>query len=132
MKVFKKICLLLLIYGFSASSYSQSYSGPYIHFDSLTIDLGILRHSASQRKVTFVFTNLGDAPVMIENVESSCGCTKVTYPKRSVKPGKSGKINVEFDGGGISLGKFLSKINVFNNSPFRNIILRIRGEISEE
>lgn len=132
MRAIKTILLSLMLSLICKAVYSQSIASPQMAFDSLTVELGQLSRSDSRRKVVFCFRNTGDAPLIIESIESSCGCTKVTYPKHAIKSGKSGKIEVKYDGSGNLAGKFISKVRVFNNSPFKSIVLRIRGELIDD
>lgn len=49
----------------------------------------------------FPFTNTGKAPLLISNVDGSCGCTiPRNYPKGKVMPGEGGEIEVEFNSDG--------------------------------
>lgn len=42
------------------------------------------------------FTNAGNAPVEIQQIESSCGCTTAELDKRNYAPGESGEIVAKF------------------------------------
>lgn len=48
-------------------------------------------------KKNFKFTNTGNAPLLISDARSTCGCTVADYPKHLIMPGKEGTIEVEFD-----------------------------------
>lgn len=46
----------------------------------------------------FKFTNIGRSPLIITNVEVSCGCTTPKgWPRDPVKPGEKGEILVAFN-----------------------------------
>jgi hypothetical protein len=45
----------------------------------------------------FVFTNEGDAPLVIERVSTSCGCTAALASEDRIAPGKEGRIKASFD-----------------------------------
>lgn len=45
----------------------------------------------------FVFQNIGNKPLIISNVEAGCGCAEVKYPKKPIKEGGKGEIEVRFD-----------------------------------
>lgn len=51
---------------------------------------------------TFTFKNTGTAPLLITNARAACGCTVPEWPKEPIAPGKSGKIDVEFNSRGKS------------------------------
>lgn len=46
-----------------------------IKFDKTLINIGTFPESASEKTVTFTYTNVGDAPLVINQVVASCGCT---------------------------------------------------------
>jgi hypothetical protein len=52
----------------------------------------------------FNFTNTGTQDLFISNAVGSCGCTVPEWPREPIKPGKSGKIKVEFDSQGQTRG----------------------------
>jgi len=46
---------------------------------------------------TFTFTNTGNAPLIISNAKSTCGCTVPEWPKAPISVGESGEIKVKFN-----------------------------------
>ncbi len=49
---------------------------------------------------TYTVKNVGDKPLYIANVATSCGCTAPEYPKESILPGESGAVTLEFNSAG--------------------------------
>jgi hypothetical protein len=47
--------------------------------------------------VNWRFKNTGNRPLVIANTDTSCGCTVVEKPKKSVAPGSEGIIKVKFN-----------------------------------
>src|SRR5690606_23256286 len=70
-----------------------------IRFASQDFDFGTLKEGQKVQH-EFTFENIGDNPIMISDVHSPCGCTVPTYSKNVILPGKSGKIEIEFDSKG--------------------------------
>lgn len=64
---------------------------------------------------TFEFTNTGSHNLVIKNVESDCGCITVKFPKKPIKPGISGQIELEFDSSGM-FGKQFKSIEIHANT----------------
>ncbi|AGA78024.1 DUF1573 domain-containing protein [Echinicola vietnamensis] len=65
-------------------------------FDDMQFDFGTI----DQGKVvehTFTFTNDGQSPLIISNVQASCGCTTPDWSKQPVKPGEEGHVKVRFN-----------------------------------
>ncbi|MFV8224742.1 DUF1573 domain-containing protein [Christiangramia aquimixticola] len=73
---------------------------PEITFEESEFDFGNIAKGTNVEHV-FKFTNTGDAPLVITNASSSCGCTVPTYPKNeTIAPGESGEMLVKFNGSG--------------------------------
>ena len=81
----KKIFTLIAIAAFGFVS--QAQSGPKIEFKDAdnTIDYGTVTKDGDSGIRTFEFKNTGDAPLIITNVQSSCGCTVPTKPTEPTK-----------------------------------------------
>ena len=101
--------------------------GALISFETDTINYGeILKGSDGVR--TFIFENIGDAPIEIQGVKSSCGCTIPKNPKAPIAPGEKGEIQVKYDTNRI--GKFRKTITVNTNVANAAIIeLKIKGNV---
>ena len=52
--------------------------------------------SEKTARADFAFTNIGNQPVTIESVKSSCGCTTVGLEKKTYQPGEKGRITGVF------------------------------------
>jgi hypothetical protein len=50
----------------------------------------------------FVLTNIGDAPLIINDYKVACPCTKVELPKNPIAPSQSYELKVTFDTSGKS------------------------------
>ena len=69
---------------------------PAIKFAETVHQFGTIQ-SGEKVKHEFKFENVGDAPLVIKNVEVSCGCTFPSYPFLPIEPGDEGVIEVTFD-----------------------------------
>ncbi|MEQ9581363.1 MAG: DUF1573 domain-containing protein [Arenibacter sp.] len=73
---------------------------PVMEFDKVEHDFGSIDQNAPQETI-FTFTNTGDAPLIITDAKSSCGCTIPEYPKNTpIAPGEKGELLVKFNGSG--------------------------------
>lgn len=45
----------------------------------------------------FVFKNVGNAPLVLQNVKASCGCTTPYWPKEPIMPGQESKISAKYN-----------------------------------
>ena len=121
----KAILFILLI--FAPLALSAQASGPMISFDMETIDYGDITKGSNGVR-TFTFENTGDAPLEIQGVRSSCGCTIPEKPEAPIKPGKKGEITVRYDTNRV--GVFRKTITVNTNVSNAAIIaLKIKGNV---
>ena len=65
-------------------------------FNSEVISLGNIRQG-TPTKGTFTVTNIGTAPLIIEQANPTCGCTISDYTKEPIAPGKAGVINATYN-----------------------------------
>ena len=102
-----------------------------IKFDSLKIDLGTFSEREAVQNCTFTFTNVGNAPLILNQAFASCGCTVPTYTKEPIKPGEKGKIDVTYNGKGKYTGHFTKTITVRSNAKTEIIRLTIEGTMTK-
>lgn len=102
-----------------------------IKFDSLKIDLGTFSERDAVQNCTFTFTNVGNAPLILNQAFASCGCTVPTYTKEPIKPGEKGKIDVTYNGKGKYTGHFTKTITVRSNAKTEIIRLTIEGTMTK-
>jgi hypothetical protein len=125
----KKIINLIAIVLFSSISYAQN--GPKIEFKAKdnTIDYGTVSKKNDNGIRSFEFTNTGDAPLVISNVLSTCGCTVPTKPNEPIMPGKTGKIDIKYN---MQAGPIRKTITVESNAVNYDggrIALKIKGDV---
>jgi len=73
----------------------------------------------------FVFKNEGAAPLIVEKVETTCGCTAALVSEKKVGPGKEGKIKTTFDTRGYSgrLSRYIYLVSNDGGDPRRELTL---------
>ena len=81
----------------------------------------------SQELFIFEFKNTGKTPILIQNVQTSCGCTNAAKPEEPIQPGKKGEIAVKYDTKRV--GQFTKTITVTTNVQTEPIILTIKGTV---
>lgn len=68
-----------------------------LSFEPNVISIDTVRYDAGEITVRFECTNICDKPVAIIDVRSQCGCTRPSFGKASIAPGKKGYVDVVFD-----------------------------------
>lgn len=66
-----------------------------LKFDKTTVDFGKIKED-TENKASYVVTNTGKVPLIIEKVDVSCGCTTAKKPEKPIPPGGSDKIEMVF------------------------------------
>jgi hypothetical protein len=75
----------------------------------------------------FTFKNTGSIPLVISNVQGSCGCTVTDYTKEAVAPGKEGMVKATFNSA--RTGVFSKTVTVTANIEGGTEVLTIKGEV---
>lgn len=103
---------------------------PEITFEKTKHDFGTFSENDPVVNCVFKFTNTGNENLIIHQAIASCGCTVPKYTKTPIKPGKSGEINVTYNGAGRFPGKFRKTITVHSNAKNKMVRLYISGEMT--
>ncbi|MCB4808687.1 DUF1573 domain-containing protein [Tamlana sp. 62-3] len=73
---------------------------PVIEFEKTEHDFGEIE-SRTAVETVFKYKNSGDAPLVITDIKSSCGCTvPQNWSREPLAPGESGEFTVKFNGSG--------------------------------
>jgi hypothetical protein len=89
--------------------------GPAITWELLSHDFGDIVQG-DKVDYTFKFTNTGDQPLVLTNVEVTCGCTTPKgWPRDPIIPGGKGELTVAFNSAG-KFGRLNKVVTVTSNS----------------
>jgi hypothetical protein len=139
----KNTLLIVLALGFSLGSYAQTTKSATTEKGTKKSEVAVAKDAnpvkftnmVIERKdiakgtddmFSFEFKNTGKTPVLIQNVQTSCGCTTAKKPEAPVAPGKKSEISVKYDTNRV--GAFEKTITVTTNvgDP---IVLTIKGNV---
>ena len=131
----KSILLLALFLGFGTAGFAQDNTNlnlsqdatPKIEFEKKTHDFGTFEEGV-QATVTFTFKNTGNAPLVLNSVKPSCGCTTPKWSKEPIAPGEEGTITAIYNSKGRK-GNFTKTITVTHNGEGGTVYLTIRGTV---
>lgn len=101
---------------------------PQINFDQIRYDFGEINQGDTV-DYKFKFLNTGNAPLVVNNVKATCGCTQPSYPFIPIEAGEEGHVGVRY----ISVGKEgLQKplITVYTNASKDPITLMFSGKVN--
>jgi hypothetical protein len=119
----KFLGILAVVLGFAFQSNAQGA----IKFKAEKHDFGKIVEG-TQASYSFEFTNTGKAPVVISNVQPSCGCTTPEWTREPIMPGKTGQVTTSYNSA-VRPGNFNKTITVVNNGEVSQIILTIQGSV---
>jgi hypothetical protein len=97
-----------------------------IKFEKMEHDFGNIEFNSDGR-CHFEFTNTGKVPLMINNVRTSCGCTRPEWPREPVMPGEKGRIGITYNTK--IAGNFTKSITVYSNTASSPGKLFVKGTV---
>jgi hypothetical protein len=121
----KKLVLLSVLFCFT---FTGGFAQAKIQFSEVKHDFGNIKERDGHVSHVFTFKNTGNAPLVIQNVETSCGCTSPEYTKEPVQPGKSGIVKATFDPSGRP-NYFDKNLTVISNAENNKVVLNIKGNV---
>ena len=121
----KLLFIALLIVSSTISAQEKTDKGVFA-FENETINYGIIAKNSDGNRA-FVFTNVGDEPIVITQVKGSCGCTVATKPSAPILPGETAEIGVKYDTN--RLGGFSKTITITSNASEISKVVRIKGNV---
>ena len=124
-----KVFLLVAVFSVAslqAQDLASAKKTASIDFETEVLDYGTIEKGTDGTR-TFTFTNTGNAPLIISDVKTSCGCTVPTYSKEAILPGEEGEIEVKYNTK--KVGAFTKTITVSSNANLTRKTLKIKGTI---
>ncbi|MCB0497441.1 MAG: DUF1573 domain-containing protein [Cyclobacteriaceae bacterium] len=105
---------LLFISSVSWAQTENNVPGPAITFEESSFDFGDI-YQGDKVEHIFAFENTGDAPLIITNVQVTCGCTATEWKREPILPGEKSSIRVNFDSAH-KVGRQNKVITIVSNS----------------
>lgn len=113
--------LVLTVFGLSAQKAE-------ITFTNTTYDFGQINENDGNVSHVFEFTNTGDAPLVIQRVQASCGCTTPSWTKEPIAPGQKGTVTATYNPKGRP-NSFHKMVTVYSNAKTEATALYIEGNV---
>ncbi|MBI3143618.1 MAG: DUF1573 domain-containing protein [Bacteroidetes bacterium] len=120
-KTLSILAVSMVLYAFAAPA-------PSIRFDKTLHDFGTIPQG-DPVQCEFIFTNDGDAPLILTDVKASCGCTTPKWPQQPIMPGQKGTITAEYNAA--SDGAFSKSISVYTNVSSTTYTLTLKGVVEK-
>jgi hypothetical protein len=126
----KRLLFLLLSFTFCMGISAQSeptYSKTF-QYDKRIHDFGTIQEKKGRVSHVFTFTNKGNKPVAITEVNAWCGCTTTNFTKSAIMPGKTGKVTVTYNPFSRP-GKFSKEVVVLLNDGKEYTRIWVKGNV---
>lgn len=95
-----------------------------VSINSTVIDFGSFPKEEKQER-SFVLTNTGKRLLEIQDIVTSCGCTKVEYSKEPVRPGGTLEVKVIYEA---EQAEYFNKtVTVYCNAENSPLRLTVKG-----
>ncbi|GAA4883575.1 DUF1573 domain-containing protein [Flaviramulus aquimarinus] len=109
---------------------ASSSKFPVIEFDKTEHDFGEIEAKTAVSTV-FKYKNVGDAPLVITDIKSSCGCTvPQDWSRDPLLPGGEGEFSVKFNGSGTN--KVSKSITVTANTEKGSEVVKIMAFVKPD
>jgi hypothetical protein len=120
----KHLFLLALL---ATAVLGQAWAQPKFNFSKEIHDFGEVVEG-KMASYDYEYVNTGNAPLIISNVQASCGCTTPFWTKEPVMPGKKGTIKASFNSAGRP-GPFNKSVTVTSNAAEGTKMLTFKGVV---
>jgi hypothetical protein len=125
----KKIATIIAIIFFSSITFAQNGAKIEFKVENNTLDYGTISKEKDNGIRSFVFTNTGNAPLVITAIQSTSSCTILSKQNETILPGQSSKIDVKYN---MVIGPIRKTLTVESNAvnyEGGRIPLKIKGEV---
>ena len=109
---------------------SKTQAYPVMEFEEQEFDFGTVEEGEVVEH-TFVFTNTGDAPLIVSNAVATCGCTVPTWTKKAISPGDKGEMLVKFNTRG-KPNQQMKAVRITANTQSGRETLRIKAFVNPQ
>jgi len=107
---------------------------PRLALETALLQLGDLPNGVIAERDVAV-TNTGDAPLVVDSVTTSCGCTSAVLEPMTIAPGQSGNLHISFDSaahGPDLRGELMRRVILTSNDPSQpDAIVELKANITD-
>lgn len=136
----KKLIITMFAVGAAFSAMAQATNEPSAPAPApaeskAKVEFAVLSHNFGNviegqvARYDFKFTNTGTEPLVLTNVQASCGCTSPKWPREPIAPGATAVVTAEYNSAGRE-GNFTKNIFVHTNAG--DVTLTITGVVVKE
>lgn len=120
--------IVFLLFSMVLLGFTVSAQNAVMSVDNPNYDFGKIWEEDGDVTCNFVVKNTGNAPLVINRVTASCGCTTPNWTKEPIAPGATGTVTATYSAKNRP-GPFSKTISVYSNGKDGAYILTIKGEV---
>ncbi len=120
------VLLATLVSCSQSNTANEKKKAAEITFSEAEHDFGNIEQE-SEATYAFVFKNTGKGTLLINNVQTSCGCTIPEWTREPVEKKRSGVVKVHYNTS--IVGNFHKTITVYSNGINSPVTLKIKGTV---
>jgi hypothetical protein len=125
------LAILFIPISLLSAQVAPEAKGPALTWEKAEYDFGDI-NQGDKVQHTFKFVNTGTDPLIITNVEVTCGCTVPKgWPRDPIMPGDKGELEVMFNTSG-KFGKQNKVVTVVSNAALGNSQVTFSATILEK
>lgn len=122
--------ILFLVFSFFFW-FAQAQEKAKFSFEEEIFDFGSIKEENGSVEHKFVFTNTGNAPLIIQGVKASCGCTTPAWSKEPIPPGEKGFVMAKYNPKNRP-GSFRKSLSITSNADYGVKVLYIMGMVEQK
>jgi hypothetical protein len=110
-------------------AWADEPNGAEIEFQMKVVDLGTLSRDDDKQIVRLSFTNVGDVPLVVTEVRTTCSCTTIQHDRKKVMPAERGVITITMDPSKAPVGSFYRVLQVYSTAVNGTQHITLKAEI---
>lgn len=100
----------------------------HVVFEKSVHDFGFIYESLGEVHCSFIFQNTGRKVLLIQKINSDCGCTSAISTKDKITQRDTANLHIIFNPAGRK-GTFVKNVYFYSNAMQEKIILTLTGQI---
>ena len=126
-KIFLLVALLVTLAVAPIVARERKERGARLQFDNACYDFGTVERRGENLVCEFSFENVGNEPLVMLSVTTSCSCLRADYSRKPVHPGERGVVRMTLETNKVERGVFHRVVQVRSNSIDGDNILTVQG-----
>ena len=123
------MCVMLL--ASTLTAWAEEPKGANIEFSTKVVDLGVLSREDDKQIVRLSFTNVGDVPLVVTEVRTTCSCTTIQHDRKKVLPSERGVLTITMDPSKAPVGSFYRVLQVYSTATNGVQHITLKAEIEK-